>query len=335
MSGPPLLEVRGVARRFRVRRGFFEPRKTLTAVADVSFDLARGDVLGLVGESGCGKSTLARIVLGLDRPSEGDVLVAGQDVTRLGRLERARLVQPVFQDPYSSLNPRRSVEAIVGQPLIVHGEGTPAERHDRVAEMLGLVGLGPRHASAFPSQLSGGQRQRVAIARALILRPALVVCDEPTSALDVSVQAQILNLLMELQERLGLSYLFISHNLAVVQLIASRVAVMYLGRVVEEGDPDTVLRAPLHPYTRALLASVLPPHPGRGLPDARLAGSFPNPLDPPPGCAFHPRCPIAVARCRSDRPILASRADRHRAACHLAGMAEAEAGTRMPAREGS
>jgi peptide/nickel transport system ATP-binding protein len=313
----PLLEIRGVARRFSVRRGFFAPRRTLHAVAGVSLTLPRGEVLGLVGESGCGKSTLARIVLGLDTPSEGEVLVDGRPVAALHRLERSRLVQPVFQDPYSSLNPRRSVEAIVTQPLVVHGEGTPAERRDRVAEMLALVGLAPRHGAAFPSQLSGGQRQRVAIARALILRPALVVCDEATSALDVSVQAQILNLLTELRARLGLSYLFISHNLAVVQLVASRVAVMYLGRVVEEGDPDTVLGAPWHPYTRALLTSVLPPRPGRGVPDAHLAGSFPNPLDPPAGCAFHPRCPLAVARCAVEAPPPGA-VGGHRASCHFA-----------------
>lgn len=322
MTAAPLLEIRNVARRFAVRRGIFAPRQTLTAVAGVSLTLPQGEVLGLVGESGCGKSTLARIVLGLDRPSEGEVLIAGRPVASLGRLERARLVQPVFQDPYSSLNPRRTVGAIIGQPLVVHDEGTPAERRDRVSEMLALVGLGPRHAAAFPSQLSGGQRQRVAIARALILRPALVVCDEPTSALDVSVQAQILNLLTELQARLGLSYLFISHNLAVVQLIASRVAVMYLGRVVEEGDPDTVLGHPFHPYTRALLASALPPRPGRGLPEAQLSGSFPNPLNPPPGCAFHPRCPIAVRRCSVESPALMADAGGHRAACHLAATAE-------------
>ncbi len=323
MSEPPLLELRDVVRRFRVRRGFFAPKRSLTAVAGVSLALPRGAVLGLVGVSGCGKSTLARIVLGLDRPSEGEVLVAGRPVADLHRLERARLVQPIFQDPYSSLNPRRTVEAIVGQPLLVHGEGTAAERRDRVAEMLGLVGLGARHASAYPAQLSGGQRQRVAIARALILRPALVVCDDPTSALDVSVQAQILNLLTELRMRLGLSYLFISHNLAVVQLVASRVAVMYLGRLVEEGDPDAVLGAASHPYTRALLASVLPPRPGRGLPDPQLKGSFPNPLEPPPGCAFHPRCPIAVDRCAAEPPALTTHGGAHRAACHLAGMVDA------------
>jgi len=317
----PLLELREVRRRYSVGGGVFAPRRVLTAVAGVSLTLGAGEVLGLVGESGCGKSTLARLVLGLEAPSEGEVLVAGKPIAALHRLERSRLVQPVFQDPYSSLNPRRNIAEIVAQPLAVHGIGTPAERRDQVAEMLGLVGLAPRHAAALPAQLSGGQRQRVAIARALVLRPALVVCDEPTSALDVSVQAQILNLLLDLRERLNLSYLFISHNLAVVQMLAARVAVMYLGRVVEEGAAGRVLTEPAHPYTRALLASVLTPDPALGLPDMRLGTAFPDPLNVPPGCAFNPRCPFAFDRCRVEPPALLPREGGTLAACHLAAEA--------------
>jgi peptide/nickel transport system ATP-binding protein len=315
----PILEIRGVTKRYTVRRGMFEPKRGLMAVAGVSAMLPRGEVLGLVGESGCGKSTLAKMVLGLETPTEGEVLVDGRPVASLGRLERARLVQPVFQDPYSSLNPRRTVAAIVGQPLDVHGEGTSAERRTRVAEMLALVGLAERHAGAYPNQLSGGQRQRVAIARALILRPSLVVCDEPTSALDVSVQAQILNLLAELQAKLGLSYLFISHNLAVVYLVATRVAVMYLGRLVEVGQAETVLTSPDHPYTQALLSAVPTPRPGRGLPGAPLKGAFPNPLDPPSGCPFHPRCPIAQDVCATTPPALEAKQAGSIVACHFAG----------------
>jgi len=317
----PLLELREVRRRYSVGGGVFAPRRVLTAVAGVSLTLGAGEVLGLVGESGCGKSTLARLVLGLEAPSEGEVLVTGKPIAALHRLERSRLVQPVFQDPYSSLNPRRSIAEILTQPLAVHGIGTPAERRDQVAEMLDLVGLAPRHAAALPVQLSGGQRQRVAIARALVLRPALVVCDEPTSALDVSVQAQILNLLLDLRERLNLSYLFISHNLAVVQMLAARVAVMYLGRVVEEGAAQRVLTEPAHPYTRALLASVLTPDPVLGLPAMRLGTAFPDPLNVPPGCAFNPRCPFAFDRCRVEPPALLPREGGTLAACHLAAEA--------------
>ncbi|HEY8610235.1 MAG TPA: oligopeptide/dipeptide ABC transporter ATP-binding protein [Roseomonas sp.] len=316
-TAPPILELRGVHKRYTVGAGLLARRRTLTAVAGVSLSVRRGEVLGLVGESGCGKSTLARLILGLEEPSEGEVLLDGRPISSLGRLERGRLVQPVFQDPYSSLNPRRNVAAIVGLPLAVHGAGTAAERRDAVAEMLGLVGLAPRHAEAFPSQLSGGQRQRVAIARALVLRPTLVVCDEPTSALDVSVQSQILNLLLDLRERLGLSYLFISHNLAVVQMLAGRVAAMYLGRVVEEGEAERVLGKPRHPYTAALLASVLTPDPSLGLPEMRLGTAFPNPLSVPSGCAFHPRCPAVFDRCPRESPALLPCPEGGRAACHL------------------
>ena len=314
----PILELRDVHRRYDVGGGLLAKKRVLTAVAGVSLRLERGEVLGLVGESGCGKSTLARLILGLEAPSEGEVLLDGRPISQLGRLERGRLVQPIFQDPYSSLNPRRRIAAIIGLPLEVHGIGTAAERRDSVTEMLALVGLAPHHADSYPSQLSGGQRQRVAIARALILRPALVICDEPTSALDVSVQSQILNLLLDLRERLGLAYLFISHNLAVVHMLAARVAAMYLGRVVEEGEAQQVLTAPRHPYTAALLASVLTPDPALGLPEMRLGTVFPNPLAMPSGCAFHPRCPLAFDRCAVERPALRLTEGDVLAACHLA-----------------
>ncbi|HEV7457057.1 MAG TPA: oligopeptide/dipeptide ABC transporter ATP-binding protein [Roseococcus sp.] len=314
----PILELRNVVKRYSVGRGMFAPKRPLMAVGGVSLAVPRGQVLGLVGESGCGKSTLAKMVLGLEKPTEGEVLIDGRPIGQLGRLERARLVQPVFQDPYSSLNPRKTIASIVGLPLVVHGEGSAAERETRVEEMLALVGLAPRHAAAYPSQLSGGQRQRVAIARALILKPQLLICDEPTSALDVSVQAQILNLLMDLQSRLGLTSLFISHNLAVVQMLATRVAVMYLGRVVEEGPTAEVMVSAQHPYSRGLLASVLTPDPRLGLPDTRLGSVFPDPLAPPPGCAFHPRCPLVFDRCKAEAPQLRNHQGASRAACHAA-----------------
>jgi len=314
----PILELKGVVKRYTVGRGMFAPRRPLMAVGGVSLSVARREVLGLVGESGCGKSTLAKLVLGLETPTEGEVLIDGRPIASIGRLERARLVQPVFQDPYSSLNPRKTIASIVGLPLSVHGDGAPAERMDRVEEMLATVGLAPRHAAAYPSQLSGGQRQRVAIARALILKPQLLICDEPTSALDVSVQAQILNLLMDLQSRLGLTCLFISHNLAVVQMLATRVAVMYLGRVVEEGLTAEVMGRAQHPYSRGLLASVLTPDPRLGLPDTGLGSIFPDPLSPPPGCPFHPRCPLAFDRCKVEAPLLVRHGGGSRAACHAA-----------------
>jgi peptide/nickel transport system ATP-binding protein len=229
-------------------------------------------------------------------------LFDGRPIGSLGSRTLARRVQPVFQDPYSSLNPRRTIGAIIGVPLVVHRIGDAKERRAEVERVMGLVGLPRRLYEAYPGQLSGGQRQRVAIARALIMRPAMVICDEPTSALDVSVQSQILNLLADLQEAFGLTYILISHNLAVVEHIATRVAVMYLGRIVEENETEALFSAPRHPYTKALLASVLTPEPGLGVPDTGLGLAFPNPLEPPPGCAFHPRCPEAGPRCRSVVP---------------------------------
>ena len=288
------IEVRDVARQFGA----------VTAVDGVDLLVPEGSVMGIVGESGCGKSTLARIVLGLLTPSRGEVLVGGKRLASLDRRARARLIQPVFQDPYSSLNPRQRVRDIVALPLRAQGKRDLGERDvgDRVDAILGRVGLGAEMGDRLPHQLSGGQRQRVAIARALILRPRIVVCDEPTSALDVSVQAQILNLLSELRREFGLTLLFISHNLAVVEHIATEVAVMYLGRIVERAPVDDLFHNPMHPYTKALLASVLTPEPGLGLPASGLGEGFPDPANIPSGCRFHPRCPIAIDRCRTESP---------------------------------
>jgi peptide/nickel transport system ATP-binding protein len=311
-----ILETRDVACRFMVSGGLFRAARPLQAVSGVSLRLAKGGVLGLVGESGCGKSTLAKMLLGLQKPTGGEILFDGESIAGLDRIALARRVQPIFQDPYSSLNPRKTVGAIIALPLRVHGVGESAQWRRRVEEMMDLVGLARRFRDLYPAQLSGGQRQRVAIARALIMKPELVICDEPTSALDVSVQSQILNLLQDLRAELGLTYLLISHNLAIIEHMATRVAVMYLGRIVEEAETATLFAAPRHPYTKALLESVLTPEPGLGLPDIGLGGSFPNPLDPPSGCAFHPRCPRAMAVCRSDVPRAIAEGGAH-VACHL------------------
>ncbi|MAM57656.1 MAG: ABC transporter ATP-binding protein [Salinicola sp.] len=316
---PPALELCGLSKTFTLGGGLFKRGRALGAVSDVSLRIPRGQVMGLVGESGCGKSTLAKMLLGLTTPSEGDVLVDGKPLRGANQKALARHVQPIFQDPYSSLNPRKRIAQIVGLPLQVHGIGTARERAARVAETLDVVGLPRRAADQFPGQLSGGQRQRVAIARALIMRPDIVICDEPTSALDVSVQAQILNLLLDLKAEFGLTYLFISHDLAVVEHLVDRVAVMYLGRIVEEGTREQIFGAPRHPYTRALLDSALTPEPGLGVPDIGLGDAMPDPSDPPAGCAFHPRCPRAQPVCQQQRPRLEDiRGDNARVACHLA-----------------
>jgi peptide/nickel transport system ATP-binding protein len=311
-----LIEARNVSLDFMVGRGLFAGSQVLRALVDVTLDIAKGEVLGLVGESGSGKSTFGKILLGLLAPNGGSVRIAGEDVAAIGRRALARRIQPVFQDPYSSLNPRKSLAAIVALPLAVLGIGTAGERRARAIAMLERVGLPARHADAYPGELSGGQRQRVAIARALVVEPEIVLLDEPTSALDVSVQSQILNLLLDLKRDLGLTYVFISHNLAVVEHVATRVAVMYLGRIVEAAGRDALFGNPRHPYTRALLASVLTPEPGRGVPDIGLGLAFPDPLDPPPGCVFHPRCPEAGPRCRAAAPRVV-RDGAGLVACHL------------------
>ena len=284
----PAIEIRDVTRHFGAVR----------AVDGVSLVVPEGGVMGIVGESGCGKSTLARIILGLMPATAGDIRVAGQSLATLDRRARARLIQPIFQDPYSSLNPRQRVRDIVALPLRAQGVADEAP----VLEILARVGMGAAMADRLPGELSGGQRQRVAIARALVLKPRIVVCDEPTSALDVSVQAQILNLLAELRAELNLTLVFISHNLAVVEHIATEVAVMYLGRIVEHATTDDLFRIPKHPYTKALLASVLTPEPGLGIPDSGLADIPPDPANIPEGCRLHPRCPDAIGRCRTESP---------------------------------
>ncbi|MEO9781509.1 MAG: oligopeptide/dipeptide ABC transporter ATP-binding protein [Sedimentitalea sp.] len=312
----PVLELRGVTKTYSVKQGLFGKPKPLTAVNDVSLTLGRGEVLGLVGESGCGKSTLAKILLGLEAPTTGEVLVDGERIEATDRRKLARRIQPIFQDPYSSLNPRKSIEDIVSLPLRVHNVGDASSQKKAVRDILDIVGLPARVMQTYPNQMSGGQRQRVAIARALIMKPEIVICDEPTSALDVSVQSQILNLLGDLRDEFGLTYLFISHDLAVVEHLATRVAVMYLGRIVEEASVGGLFDTPRHPYSQALLTSVLTPDPGQGVPDTHLGMEYPNPIAPPPGCHFHPRCPRAMMQCTQTAPLPVATDDGH-VECHL------------------
>ncbi len=305
-----------VMRTFMISAGVFRAKRPLHAVNGVTLDIRRGEVLAIVGESGCGKTTLAKLLLGLLPPSGGDIRLDGRPVMTIPRLEMAGLVQPIFQDPYSSLNPRKSVGAIITLPLVVQKDPDPSTWRRRAEEMMALVGLPPRLYNNFPNQLSGGQRQRVAIARALINRPEVVICDEPTSALDVSVQSQILNLLQDLRGELNLTYIIISHNLAVVEHMATRVAVMYLGRIVELAETDQLFKAPKHPYTMALLESVLTPDPSLGIPDTQLGAAYPNPVDPPSGCTFHPRCAQVMAHCSVQAPKRISVEGGH-VECHL------------------
>ena len=320
-AGEVILEVRDLVKHFPVGGGPLRGGGLIRAVDGVSFSILRGETLGLVGESGCGKTTTGRCVLQLERPTSGQVIFEGHDLTALSDAELRplrRRMQVIFQDPYSSLNPRMTVGQIIAEPLAVHGiVGDRWARAARVRDLLGKAGLLPAMADRYPHELSGGQRQRVGIARALGMEPALIICDEPVSALDVSIQAQIINLLEDLQEELGLTYLFVAHDLSVVRHISDRVAVMYLGRIVEITDRTTLYRDPRHPYTRALLSAVPIPDPAVEAARERmvLGGEVPSPLSPPSGCVFHPRCPIAVPDCRREVPVLRELAPGQRAAC--------------------
>ena len=322
MDPTPLLRVQNLVKRFPIRSGVLS-RVTdhVHAVDGVSLDIQAGETLGLVGESGCGKSTTGRCILRLIEPSAGEIWFDGRNVTHLDkRAHRAltREMQIIFQDPFASLDPRMQVGRIIGEAMVIHRLARNArERQDRVVQLLETVGLHPDHLHRFPHEFSGGQRQRIGIARALAVNPKLIVCDEPVSALDVSIQAQVINLLEDLQQQLGLTYLFIAHDLSVVEHISTRVAVMYLGRIVEVAPSRALYTTPRHPYTEALLSAVPIPDPTVQRKRIVLKGDVPNPIQPPPGCHFHPRCPRAETRCRTETPVLRDMADGHQVACHF------------------
>ncbi len=319
-----LLEVHNLKVHFPVQHGLFgRVRAHVKAVDDVSLQLAAGETLGLVGESGCGKTTLGRAIIRLLEPTAGRVLFEGEDISQLsGEALRARRrqFQMIFQDPYGSLNPRMTVSQIIGEAIDIHGlADSTAARRARISDLLRAVGLDPAYHERYPHEFSGGQRQRIGIARALAVEPKLIVCDEPVSALDVSVQAQIVNLLMDLQQQHGLAYLFIAHDLAVVEHISHRIMVMYLGRAVEVAEAKQLVRAPRHPYTKALLSAVPVVDPDSKRQRIMLPGDVPSPIAPPPGCPFHPRCPVKEARCEQEIPALREVAPGHWVSCHLAG----------------
>ena len=322
----PILQVRDLVKHFPITRGVLFQRTIghVRAVDGVSFDLNKGETLGIVGESGCGKSTLAQVLMRLEKPTSGSATFEGRDMFAMKGPELRKLrrdMQIVLQDPYTSLNPRRTVGDIVGEPFEIHPEVAPkGERRRRVQELLDVVGLNPEHIHRYPHQFSGGQRQRIGIARALALKPKVIVCDEPVSALDVSIQAQVMNLLGELQQEFGLSYVFIAHDLGVVRHLSDRVGVMYLGRMVEVGTGEQIYQHPQHPYTQALLSSVPVPDPAlRGKREViRLSGDVPSPADPPSGCRFRTRCWKAQDRCAEEAPALEVRLGEHPAACHFA-----------------
>ncbi len=318
-----LLEVKNLKVHFPVKPGLFRrAHEFVKAVDDVSFSIEPGETLGLVGESGCGKTTLGRAIVRLVEPTAGSVLLGGEDITRMTGTElraRRRKFQIIFQDPYGSLNPRMTVEQIVGEALDIHQlTDSPSARQKRITELLKAVGLDAVYAQRYPHEFSGGQRQRIGIARALAVEPDLIICDEPVSALDVSVQAQIINLLQDLQQQHGIAYLFIAHDLAVVEHISRRVMVMYLGKIVETADAKTLISEPKHPYTQALISAVPEVDPETKRQRIVLPGDVPSPIHPPPGCPFHPRCPIAEARCQVEIPALREISAVHLAACHLA-----------------
>jgi dipeptide transport system ATP-binding protein len=315
-----VLTARDLTRHYEVSRGLFKPSALVRALNGVSFELQAGKTLAVVGESGCGKSTLARALTLIEEPSSGSLQIAGQEVTGADKAQRKQLrrdVQMVFQNPYASLNPRQKIGDQLGEPLLINTSLSRVERRERVQAMMQQVGLRPEHYQRYPHMFSGGQRQRIALARAMMLTPKVLVADEPTSALDVSIQAQVLNLFMDLQERLNTAYVFISHNLAVVRHVADDVLVMYLGRPVEMGPSELIYSRPLHPYTQALLSATPSIHPDPSKAKIKLSGELPNPLAPPSGCAFHQRCPHASERCQVERPALRL-LDARQVACHHA-----------------
>ncbi|WP_134702032.1 ABC transporter ATP-binding protein [Ammoniphilus sp. YIM 78166] len=320
MSCQPLLEVKALTKHFATTSGFWGKTKTVRAVDGVDLTIYEGETVSLVGESGCGKSTTGRCLTRLIEPTAGEVWFQGKNILTLSPEEMRQMrrdVQFVFQDPFASLNPRKTIAQILMDPLIVHGIGTPAERRKKVEEMIEIVGLTTKHLDRYPHEFSGGQRQRIGIARALILRPKLIVADEPVSALDVSIQAQVLNLMQDLQRDFKLTYLFISHDLSVVKHISDRVAVMYLGKVVEVAEKGALYRAPKHPYTKALLSAVPVANPDAVRERILLEGDLPSPSNPPSGCTFHPRCPSCMDICRTTTPTLKITDEGHYVSCHL------------------
>ena len=325
-NNTPLLKVEHLHKEFPTGSGFMGgkfSKKVVSAVNDLSFEIRAGETFGLVGESGCGKSTTGRAIMHLDPPTSGKVYFEGRDISKMNKKElkaMRREMQFIFQDPYASLNPRMTIGEIISEPMVIHGIGTPEERIERVRELLDVVGLNPEHINRYPHEFSGGQRQRVGIARSFILRPKLIICDEPVSALDVSIQAQVLNLLKDLQKQYGTAYLFIAHDLSVVQHISDRVAVMSLGKMVELSDWKSLYAEPNHPYTQALLSAVPIPDPDVQQNRKRiiLAGDPPSPIDPPSGCRFHTRCPIAQAKCSEEAPEFREIGEGHFCACHYA-----------------
>mgnify|MGYP003384873093 CR=1 FL=1 len=315
-----VLTARDLTRHYEISRGLFQPNAQVQALNGVSFELQAGKTLAVVGESGCGKSTLARALTLIEEPSSGSLQIAGQEVTGANKAQRKQLrrdVQMVFQNPYASLNPRQKVGDQLGEPLLINTQLSRLERRERVQAMMQQVGLRPEHYQRYPHMFSGGQRQRIALARAMMLQPKVLVADEPTSALDVSIQAQVLNLFMDLQEQFNTGYVFISHNLSVVRHVADDVLVMYLGRPVEMGPSELIYNRPLHPYTQALLSATPTIHPDPSKPKIKISGELPNPLSPPSGCAFHQRCPHASERCQVEQPALRL-LDARQVACHHA-----------------
>lgn len=320
MNENSLLRVENITKQFPIYGGLFSKQvAAVKAVQDISFEINKGETLGLVGESGCGKSTLGRSLIRLIEPSSGKIYFKNKEITHAGGNELRELrkkMQIIFQDPYASLNPRMTIGAILEEPLIIHNLfNSPKERQNRVRELIDLVGLRPEHLSRYPHEFSGGQRQRVGIARALAVDPELIICDEPVSALDVSIQAQVINLLMELQQKLGLTYIFIAHDLKVVEHVSHRVAVMYLGKIVELASSDELYKNPQHPYTRALLSAIPIPDPKPRPERIILTGDVPSPLNPPTGCQFHPRCPLADTNCAKQTPVLETKGSQHFVSC--------------------